>query len=104
MRETIEKRLGVIQEESGKKLDQVRQESTASIQKSREEVTAALKTFNESVGKTITDFINWQRVQFAGIIEQQTKLDRIQRKAIGRSPHRRGGKAQVHSGGQRQEP
>lgn len=74
MRETVEKRLGGIQEENGKKLDQVRQESTAGIQKSREEVTTALKTFNESVGKTITDFIDWQRVQFAGIMEQQAKL------------------------------
>jgi DNA recombination protein RmuC len=61
----------------------VRQESTASIQKSREEVTAALKTFNESVGKTITDFVNWQRGQFAGIIEQQTKLTESNEKRLG---------------------
>ena len=66
--------LGVIQEESGKKLDQVRQESTAGIQKSREEVTVALKTFNESVGKTITDFVDWQRGQFAGVMDQLTSL------------------------------
>jgi DNA recombination protein RmuC len=74
LRETMEQRLGVIQEESGKKLDQVRQESTAGVQKAREEVTAALKTFNESVGKTITDFVNWQRTQFASVVEQLTKL------------------------------
>jgi DNA recombination protein RmuC len=83
MRETIEKRLGVIQEENGKKLDQMRQESTAGIQKSREEVTTALKTFNESVGKTITDFIDWQRVQFAGIMEQQAKLAESNEKRLG---------------------
>ena len=83
MRETIEKRLGVIQEESGKKLDQVRQESTAGIQKSREEVTVALKTFNESVGKTITDFVDWQRGQFASIIDQQTKLTESNEKRLG---------------------
>ena len=83
MRETIEKRLGTIQEESGKKLDQVRQESTAGVQKAREEVTAALKTFNDSVGKTITDFVNWQRGQFASIIEQQTKLTESNEKRLG---------------------
>ena len=83
MRETIEQRLGVIQEESGKKLDQVRQESTASVQKAREEVTTALKTFNESVGKTITDFVDWQRVQFAGILEQQAKLAESNEKRLG---------------------
>ena len=83
MRETIEKRLGVIQEESGKKLDQVRQESTAGIQKSREEVTAALKIFSESTGKTIADFIDWQRVQFTGIIEQQAKLGESNEKRLG---------------------
>ena len=83
MRETIEKRLGVIQEENGKKLDQVRQESTAGIQKSREEVTAALKIFSESTGKTIADFIDWQRVQFTGIIEQQAKLGESNDKRLG---------------------
>ena len=83
MRDTIEKRLGLIQEESGKKLDQVRQDSATGIQKSREEVTTALKTFNESVGKTITDFVDWQRGQFAGIIEQQTKLTDSNEKRLG---------------------
>ena len=72
-----------IQEESGKKLAQVRQESTAGIQKSREEVTAALKIFSESTGKTITDFVDWQRGQFAGIIEQQTKLTESNEKRLG---------------------
>ena len=42
-----------------------------------------LKTFNESVGKTITDFVDWQRVQFAGIIEQQTKLTESNEKRLG---------------------
>ena len=70
MRETIEKRLGVIQEESGKKLDQVRLESTGGVQKAREEVTVALKASNESVAKTINDFVNWQRMQFGGVMEQ----------------------------------
>ena len=83
MRDTIEKRLGLIQEESGKKLDQVRQDSATGIQKSREEATTALKTFNESVGKTITDFVDWQRGQFAGIIEQQTKLTDSNEKRLG---------------------
>ena len=83
MRDTIEQRLGSIQEENGKKLDQLRQESTSSVQKTREEVTTALKTFNESVGKTITDFVDWQRGQFASIIEQQTKLTESNEKRLG---------------------
>ena len=70
MRETIEKSLGVIQEENGKKLDQVRQQSTEGVQKAREEVTVALKASNESVAKTINDFVNWQRMQFGGVMEQ----------------------------------
>lgn len=49
VRQTVEQRLGILQEESGKKLTEMRQESTTAIQKSREEVTTALKTFNESV-------------------------------------------------------
>ena len=62
MRETVDQRiLNVIQERSGKTLGEMRRIGEASVQKSREEVIAALKTFNESVGKTITDFINWQR-------------------------------------------
>jgi DNA recombination protein RmuC len=82
MRETVEKRLGTIQEEGGKKLDQVRQESTASVQKAREEVTVALKTFNESVGKTITDFVDWQRVQFGGVVEQLKGLTEANEKRL----------------------
>jgi DNA recombination protein RmuC len=70
MRETIEKQLAAIQEDSGKKLVEMRQESTTSIQKSREEVTVALKASNESVSKTINDFVNWQRMQFGGVMEQ----------------------------------
>jgi len=82
MRETIEKRLDTIQEDSGKKLDQVRQESTASVQKAREEVTVALKTFNESVGKTINDFVNWQRMQFGGVMEQLKGLTESNEKRL----------------------
>ncbi len=70
MRETIEQRLGALQEDSGKKLGEMRQESTTGIQKSREEVTAALKASNEAMSKTINDFVNWQRTQFGGVIEQ----------------------------------
>ena len=103
LRETMEQRLGVIQEESGKKLDQVRQESTAGVQKAREEVTAALKTFNESVGKTITDFVNWQRGQFASVMEQLDQTDRIERNPDGEGPHHRRGETQGHPGGQHQE-
>lgn len=82
MRETIEKRLAAIQEDNTKKLDQVRQESTASAQKAREEVTAALKVFNESVGKTINDFINWQRTQFASVLEQLKGLTESNEKRL----------------------
>ena len=70
MRETIEQRLGVLQEDNAKKLAEMRQEAAATSQKTREEVTIALKTFNESVGKTINDFLDWQRRQFGGVIEQ----------------------------------
>ncbi len=82
LRETMEQRLGAIQEENSKKLDQVRQESTAGVQKAREEVTAALKTFNESVGKTITDFLDWQRRQFGGVIEQLKGLTDMNEKRL----------------------
>ena len=82
MRETVEKRLGTIQEDSGRKLDQVRLESTGSIQKSREEVTVALKAFNESVGKTINDFINWQRMQFGSVVEQLKGLTESNEKRL----------------------
>jgi DNA recombination protein RmuC len=70
MRETIETRLGVINDESGKKLDQLRQESTTGVSKAREEVTGSLKTFNESVGKSIGDFMEWQRTQFTSVVDQ----------------------------------
>jgi len=70
MRETVEQRLGVLQDENAKKLAEMRQEAAASSQKTREEVTTALKTFNESVGKTINDFLDWQRRQFGGVTEQ----------------------------------
>jgi DNA recombination protein RmuC len=82
MRETIEKRLGVIQEESGKKLDQMRQESTASAQKAREEVTVALREFNASVGKTIGDFLDWQRTQFGSVLEQLKGLTESNEKRL----------------------
>jgi DNA recombination protein RmuC len=70
MRETIEQRLGVLQEDNAKKLAEMRQDAAASSQKTRDEVTIALKAFNESVGKTINDFLDWQRRQFGGVIEQ----------------------------------
>ena len=74
MRETIEQRLGILQEENTKKLGEMRQEAAGGAQKTREEVTTALKSFNESVAKTINDFLDWQRGQFAAVIERLTKL------------------------------
>ena len=90
MRETIEQRLGVLQEDNAKKLAEMRQEAAATSQKTREEVTLALKTFNESVGKTINDFLDWQRRQFGGVIEQLKGLTDANEKTAGRSPHHRG--------------
>jgi DNA recombination protein RmuC len=74
MRETIERRLGVLQDENGKKLAEIRQDATTNAQKNRDEVTAALKTFNESVGKSISDFTTGQRRDFTTFVEQLTKL------------------------------
>ncbi len=36
----------------------------------KEEVTTALKSLNESVGKTISDLVSWQRMQYGNVIEQ----------------------------------
>ena len=82
MRETVEQRLGVLQDENAKKLAEMRQEAAAGSQKTREEVTAALKAFNESVGKTINDFVNWQRVQFGGVMEQLKGLTEANEKRL----------------------
>jgi len=82
MRETVEQRLGAVQEENAKKLGEMRQEEAASSQKTREEVTAALKAFNESVGKTISDFVNWQRAQFGGVMEQLKGLTEANEKRL----------------------
>ena len=82
MRETIEQRLGVLQEDNAKKLAEMRQEAAASSQKTREEVTIALKAFNESVGKTINDFVNWQRRQFGGVMEQLKGLTEANEKRL----------------------
>jgi Leucine-rich repeat (LRR) protein len=71
MQGTIETRLVLIQEENGKQLDQVRQESTASVQKAM-----------EAVGKIITDFVNWQREQFATVMEQVKGLTEANDKRI----------------------
>lgn len=82
MRETIESRLGVINEESGKKLDQLRQESTAGVTKARDEVTGSLKIFNETIGKSITDFMNWQRTQFTSVLDQVKGLTEMNEKRL----------------------
>ncbi|MHB8954864.1 MAG: DNA recombination protein RmuC [Pirellulaceae bacterium] len=63
MRDTVEERLTALQEGNAKKLDEIRCEATLSSQKSREEVS-----------KTVNDFVTWQRDQFAGVIDQLTKL------------------------------
>jgi DNA recombination protein RmuC len=68
----VEKRLGALQEASAAKLDEIRKEFTASAQKAREEVS-----------KTITDFINWQRGQFAAIAEQFKNLIESNEKRLG---------------------
>ena len=72
VRETVEKRLTALQEASAAKLDEIRKESTASAQKSREEVS-----------KTINDFVNWQRGQFAAIVEQFKALTESNEKRLG---------------------
>ncbi len=71
MRETVEKRLGELQEGNTKKLDEIRREATDSAQKTREEV-----------GKTIGDFLNWQRMQFAEVIGQLTRLTESNEKRL----------------------
>jgi DNA recombination protein RmuC len=63
VRETVEKQLGALQEGNTKKLDEIRQEATTSAQKMREEVS-----------KIVTDFVNWQRGQFAAVVEQLKNL------------------------------
>ena len=103
MRETIEQRLGVLQEENAKKLAEMRQEAAGGSQKTREEVTTALKTFNESVGKTINDFLDWQRRPIRRRDRAAEGADRIERETAGEGSHHGRGKAQGHPGGQRQE-
>jgi DNA recombination protein RmuC len=63
VRETVEKRLGALQEANAKKLDEIRLESGASAQKTRQEVS-----------KVITDFVSWQRGQFASVVDQLKTL------------------------------
>ena len=74
MRDTIEKRLDSIQDQSGKKLDQVRQESTGGVQKTRAEVAESLKTFGDALKKTIDGFVDWQRGQFGNVLQQMKDL------------------------------
>jgi len=82
MRETVEQRLGALQEENAKKLAEMRQEAADGSQKTREEVTVVLKAFNESVGKTINDFLDWQRRQFGGVTEQLKGLTEANEKRL----------------------
>lgn len=72
VRETLENQLGTLREANTKKLDEIRQESVDSAKRSREEVT-----------QTITDFINWQRAQFATILEQVKTLTDSNEKRLG---------------------
>ncbi|MHB8974454.1 MAG: DNA recombination protein RmuC [Pirellulaceae bacterium] len=71
MRETVEQRLIALQEGNAKKLDEIRQEATVSAQRTREEV-----------GKTINDFVAWQRTQFASVVDQLTKLTESNEKRL----------------------
>ena len=71
MRETVERRLSDLQEGNTQKLDEIRREATDSAQKTRDEV-----------GKTIGDFLSWQRVPFADVIKQLTGLTESNEKRL----------------------
>lgn len=74
MRETLEQRLGIMDEASGKRLDQIRHESVGAANKAREEVTVSLKQFAEFLQQTLTDIGSNQRTQLGNVVEQLSRL------------------------------
>lgn len=74
MRETIERRLASIQEDSGKKIDQMRSEFIVAAQSSREEIGNSLKAFNDSMLKGMTGMSEVQRNQMEAFSGQIVKL------------------------------
>jgi DNA recombination protein RmuC len=82
MRETIEARLTLIQQEGAKKLEDMRTESLASAQKAREEVTQSLNTFGEIQTKALDKISGEQGVQLTKVIDQIGKLTEATEKKL----------------------
>lgn len=74
IRETVENKLTVLQNESTAKLDQVRQEATAAAKLSREELAKTLKVFGETLTNTLSEMGGNQRLQLSSVVEQLEKL------------------------------
>lgn len=74
IRETVENKLTVLQNESTSKLDQVRQESAEAAKSSREELSRTLKGFSETLASTLNDMGGNQRVQLSSVVERLENL------------------------------
>jgi len=74
MREMVEQRLLLIQEDNGKKLEVVRQESLSAAQNTRHVVSVSLKEFSETIVKSLNDIGTNQTNQLSSVVHQLTKL------------------------------